>query len=266
MTRLNTGTATLLLLVSLLSSGAAFQPATGSTSANAILRRSSGWGMDTTTALSVIVAEEMDFERDIGRGGVRLAQESAVKMTGQIKYKAGVSATPVMQELVRYTTVASLEEQKVKEQLKTMGATIVCTGSGKEVYADPGTTAEVRVVLAPAEAVKAALTGAAAMAAECDKLIINVAGGDDLQVKEVIDALEELVMNLEVPSNAKIQFNSLSHASFPMLAASITAVAMPEQAQSGKEGAEKSLSEGEVYFSEGKWYTVVPEDINTAVA
>jgi hypothetical protein len=265
MTRLNT----LLVLVSLLSSlqaGEAFQPAaTGN--ANTILRRGA-WG--TKTALFVIKSEEMDFERDIGRGGVRLAQESAVKMKGQIKYKAGVSATPVTQELIRYTTVTLLEEQAVTDQLQTMGATIVCTGQGKEVYADPGTTAEVNVVLAPTEAVRAALKGAgsagSAMAA-CDKLIINVAGGDDLQVKEVIDALEELVMNLDVPSNVNIQFNSLSHASFPMQAASVTAVALAAETTSGgKTGAEKSVAEGEVYFSGGKWYTVVQEDINTAVA
>jgi hypothetical protein len=273
MTRLNT----LLLLVSLLlSSGAAFQPTpptVSSTSANSILRfrpnpAGGAWGT-TNTALSVIIAEEMDFERDIGRGGVRLAQESAVKMTGRIKYKAGVSATPVLQELIRYTTVTALEEQSVKDQLQSMGATIVCTGQGKEVYADPGTTAEVNVDLAPAQAVRAALTGAgsAGSAMACDKLVINVAGGDDLQVKEVIDALEELVMNLDVPSNANIIFNSLSHASFPMLAATVTAVALAAETTSDdKKGAEKSVAEGEVYFSEGKWYTVVQEDINTAVA
>jgi hypothetical protein len=89
-----------------------------------------------------------------------------------------------------------------------------------------------------------------------------------LQVKEVIDALEELVMNLDVPSNANIIFNSLSHASFPMLAATVTAVALAAEKTTSddKKGAEKSVAEGEVYFSEGKWYTVVQEDINTAVA
>jgi hypothetical protein len=239
----------------------------------------------SSSALSVIKSEEMDFERDIGRGGVRLAQESAVKMKGQIKYQAGggkvssaaaaAAATPVMQELIRYTTVTPLTEQTVKDQLQSMGATIVCTGQGKEVYADPGTTAEVRVVLAPADAVRAALTGvsgaaveAAAAVAACDKLVINVAGGDDLQVKEVLDALEELVVNLEVPSSANIQFNSLSHAGFPMLTTTITVVAMTTaEASSGDTtGAEQSVAEGEVYLFEGKWYTVVPEDINTAVA
>jgi hypothetical protein len=275
MTRLCTGIGLLLLLVSLLTSSEAFQPAPATTgSANTILRfrqsqAGTGWGMNT--ALSVIKSEEMDFERDIGRGGVRLAQESAVKMVGQVKHKPGVSATPVMQELIRYTTVSSLEEISVKDQLQTMGATIVCTGQGKELYADPGTTAEVRVVLAPAEAVRSALSGAgsAGSAMACDKLVINVAGGDDLQVKEVMDALEELVMDLDIPTNAKIVFNSLSHSSFPMLAATITAVALPEQAEASsgdKQGAEKSVAEGEVYLSEGKWYTVVQEDINTAVA
>lgn len=277
MTRLQTGSGMLLLLISLLSSpqaGEAFQlqPATGS--ANSILRfrpvndvNGFGWG-NTNTALPVIKSEELDFERDIGRGGVRLAQESAVKMLGQVKHKPG-SATPVLQELIRYTDVTLLEENKVKEQLQTMGATIVCTGQGKELYADPGATAEMRVVLAPLDAVRDALTTAGSAMA-CAKLVINVAGGDDLQVKEVIDALEELVLDLDVPTNAKIHFNSLSHSSFPKLAATITAVALPKEAveasSEGKKGTEKSVAEGEVYFSQGKWYTVVQEDINTAVA
>jgi hypothetical protein len=258
MTRLNT----LLLLVSCLSVGQAFQAAGSQrgVSGNAILKfRHGGW------ALPVIKSEEEDFERDIGRGGVRLAQESAVKMTGEVKHKPG-SAKAQLQELIRYTDVTLLEETNVKDQLKTMGATIVCTGQGKELYSDPGETAEVYVVLAPLDAVRDAILGAgSAMAA--DKLVINVAGGDDLQVKEVIDALEELVLDLDVSTKAKIHFNSLSHSKFPMKAATITAVALPEEASSGdKKGAEKCVADGEVYFSEGKWYTVVPEDINTAVA
>jgi hypothetical protein len=227
-----------------------------------------GWG--TATALPVIKSEEGDFERDIGRGGVRLAQESAVKMVGQVKHKPG-SATPQLQELIRYTDVTLLEEATVKDQLQSMGATIVCTGQGRELYADPGETAQVHVVLAPLDAVRDALTGAgSAMAA--DKLVINVAGGDDLQVKEVIDALEELVLDLDVPTKAKISFNSLSHSSFPKLVATITAVALAavsEEAEASsvvKKGAERSVAEGEVYLSEGKWYTVVQEDITKAVA
>jgi hypothetical protein len=299
MTRLHTGTGTLLLLVSLLScpqAGKAFQTVGGSqrgsfspssSTANpaakptttpnppigsAILRfRHGGW------ALPVIKSEEMDFEIDVGRGGVRLAQESAVKMVGQVKHKPG-SATAQLQDLIRYTDVTLLDEKDVKDQLQTMGATIVCTGQGKELYKDPGETAEVVVVLAPLDAVRDALMGAGS-AMTADKLVINVAGGDDLQVKEVIEALEELVLDLDVPTKAKIHFNSLSHSSFPKLAATVTAVAvalavaLPEEGKGkeeassgGKKGAEKSVAEGEVYFSEGKWYTVVQEDINTAKA
>jgi hypothetical protein len=251
MTRLNT-TGTLLLLVGWLSSGEAFQAAS--------VRRFSqgGW------ALSLIKSEELDFEVDMGRGGVRLAQESAVKLVGAVKHKPG-SASPKMSDLIRYTAVTSLEEKAVREQLKGMGATIVCTGQGKENYADPGETAEERVTLAPMDAVRDALKGAgSAMAA--DKLVLNVAGGDDLQIMEVMDALRELVLDLDITTKAKISFNSLSDSSFPKKFATIAAVALPEGASSeGMKGAEKSVAEGEVYSSGGKWYTVVEEDINTAL-
>jgi hypothetical protein len=214
---------------------------------------------------AVIKSEELDVEFDVGRGGVRLTQESVIKMQGDVKHKPG-SASPRMKDLLRYTGVTLLEEIRLLEQLKTMQATVVCTGEGKEMYKDPGESLDTLVVLAPMDAVRDALKGAGS-AMKADHLVINVAGGDDLQVNEVISALEELVLDLDLVTKAKISFNSLSHSTFPNGYASVTAIALPEGASAGgKAGTEKSIAQGEVYASKGKWYTVVEQDIENAVA
>jgi hypothetical protein len=126
-----TGTSTLLLLVSLLSSpqaGDAFRA--GGVGSRTHIAHPTGFRPTGGWALPVIKSEEMDFEIDVGRGGVRLAQESAVKMVGAVQHRPG-SATPQLQNLIRYTDVTLLDETSVRDQLRAMGATIVCTGQGE---------------------------------------------------------------------------------------------------------------------------------------
>lgn len=266
MPRMNTTSCLVLVAACFLASPlatttSAFQTAAfGVRSVDTTSSSSSSWALG-----GVIRADELDLDSDIGRGGVRLAQESAVKIKGDVKHKPG-SASPSIKNLLRYTGVTALQETAVKEQLSAMAATIVCTGQGKENYKDPGETVETLVVLAPMDAVRDALNSAGS-AMQADKVVINIAGGDDIQVLEVVDAIKELVLDLDVATKCKIAFNSLSHSTFPKSCAFITAIGLPEDASAGgMTGTERSIAQGEVYSFEDKWYTVVEEDINTAVA
>ena len=228
----------------------------------------------TTTALAssavdnikstVISPDDSDFKFDTGLGGVRLAQESAVKMSGTMKHKGG-SATLSFKELSRYTGLEEVADDFVQAQLQKVGGKVICTGRGQEMYKDPGSSMDKIVVLGPMDAAEDAWKGASP-AADAAYVVINVLGGDDLQFLEVKAALEMMVPNLAI-GKAKVTFNSLCHASLPLEQVTITAVALPEDASSnGLAGTEKAVADGEVYFRDGKWWTVVEGDINTDLA
>jgi hypothetical protein len=200
---------------------------------------------------------------DEGLGGVRLAKENAVKIHGTIQHKPG-KAEPVLSGLTRYTTVREITTPSHKMLEQNDQVTIVCTGQGKEEYKDPGETVTAEIVLAPMDAVKDALFAAGSVK-DSTKIVINMLGGDDLQLLEVTDALVELVLDLDCNTKAKIEFNSLSHNMFPEQRATVTVVAV-EGSSGGKEGVDKSVAKGEVYVYDGKYYTVVEDDINTDIA
>ena len=213
---------------------------------------------------TVISPDDVDFQFDTGLGGVRLAEESYLKMNGSIKHKGG-SATASFQDLLRYTDVREVPESQVMEQLENLGAKVICTGRGQELYKDPGSGTDKVVILGPLDAAEDAGKGAVP-AAEAAEVVINVIGGEDLQILEVKDAMELLVPKLVI-GKAKVRFHSLSFSSFPLGQVTITAVALPEDASSnGLHGVEKAIADGEVYYQDGHWWTVVEQDINTALA
>lgn len=225
------------------------------------LQSSTADGKATSTVIS---PDDSDFQFDTGLGGVRLAQESAVKMNGSIKHKGG-SATVSFNDLTRYTGVREVPEDHVMQQLEKMGGRVICTGRGQELYKDPGSGTETVVVLGPLDAADDAAKGAVP-AAEAAEVVINVLGGDNLQLLEVKDALELLLPKLAI-GKAKVRFHSISHSSFPAEQVTITAVALPEDSSTnGMHGAEKAIADGEVYFMDGQWWTVVEQDINTTLA
>ncbi|KAG7373609.1 hypothetical protein IV203_034333 [Nitzschia inconspicua] len=92
---------------------------------------------------------------DEGQGGVRLAQESAIKIYGSIKHKPG-SADATAKDLVRYFKLQTVPD--AVELLQQAGHSILCHGQGVELYKDPGTTTVKEVKYAPDEAVKDALS------------------------------------------------------------------------------------------------------------
>jgi len=217
--------------------------------------------------MSVIRGEEENATPfDAGAGGVRLAQQSAIKVSGEVKHKPG-SANPKPLELLRYTKLQQVDERIVLGGEATFK--IVCTGRGIENFKDPGDTTEKEVTLAPLDAVRDAMISAGTTQ-DVDILVCNFLGGDDLMIMEIMNAVEQLVLNLDVKTNTKISFNSLCHTSFPMGETTLMVVGMNDNASSSDgndlRGAQASLAKGEVYFHDGNYYTVAKEDIDSAVA
>jgi hypothetical protein len=215
----------------------------------------------TSSLFDVIRSSELDNAVDEGEGGVRLAMESAIKIIGTVEHKPG-SATPKPSNLLRYTQVQQVSEDQVKDA----PIRIVCTGRGKELYKDPGETTIKEVTYAPLDAVRDALN-AAGSTQDAEALVINFLGGDDLQVLEVLEAAQELVLDLDVKTSAKISFNSLCYKTFPLEQATLTLVALSggKDGEAPSRGVAKSLAAGEVYFQDGKYYTVVEEDKTDAL-
>ena len=218
----------------------------------------------------VITGEAVEAEAfDIGQGGVRLAEESAIKIKGDVKHKPG-QADAQPEELLRYDKLTSVDESKVMDIFSKSDSKIICTGEGKEFYKDPGNSLEKFVQYAPLEAVKDAFTGAAP-AIDCTKLVFNFLGGDDLMMGEVLSATNELVVMLDINTRAKISFNSLCHKSLPEGSCTVTVVSVgddgadDEEADQNLSGPDKSIAAGEVYVKDGRWWTVNEADINTAI-
>jgi hypothetical protein len=223
---------------------------------------------DTTQLFEVIRGEDEEAPTfDLGLGGVRLAQESAIKISGEVKHKPGLAeARPA--ELLRYNNMKELEEGKVQDVLGKVGSTILCSGQGTEIYKNPGDTLETVVVVAPMEAIKEAFK-AAASAIESEKLVFNFLGGDELMMGEVLEATNEMVVMLDIATRAKVSFNSLCHSSIPKGDCAVTVVSVGSNVQEeGAEfsGVEKAVASGEIYLRDGAWWTVDESEINTAVA
>ena len=87
------------------------------------------------------------------------------------------------------------------------------------------------------------------------------------RVAQQPDALQEIVLDLDVATKTPISFNSISHSSFPMDKATLTVVGLPEESLAGGlEGAAKAVANGEVYFVDGSYWTVSETNINSALA
>jgi len=219
----------------------------------------------TTLELNEVIRGEIveSAPVDTGLGGVRLAQESAIKITGEVRHKPG-SAESRPSELIRYKELTTVEESKVKDVLGKVGGKIITTGQGLQLYKDPGDTLEKIVKLGPIEAVKDAANGAAS-AIDATNLVFNFLGGDDLIMREVLDATNELVVMMDIATKAEVSFNSISHSSIPSGTCTVCVVAIGESDETFS-GPDEAISSGEVYARDGVWYTVDKANINTAVA
>lgn len=208
-------------------------------------------------------AENFVESFDINEGGVGLAKRSAIKVTGVSPKGKACEA----QDLVRYTGVTELDAASAKSVLEKTGSAIVCSGTGHEIYQDPGSSTRYQdkvIKFSPIEAVKDALKSVSESSlGGATSVVVNFLGGDDLITGEVVEACGMLVDSLDVPEKAKVTFNSMCFTDFPMEFCYVTVVAIGGES-AGFEGAEKSVAKGELYVQDGKWWTVSDEDITTA--
>ena len=215
-----------------------------------------------TKLYDVIAAEAADGEVfDEGLGGVRLARENAIKVSGVFENDS-IEA----KNLARYTKVTEVSEEIIS---KTGGGiTIISTGMGKELYKDPGASTTKEIVYAPLDAVKNALSSVPnASVSNANKVVLNFLGGDDLMIFEVMDAAKTMVDGLDTKKQTQVTFNSLCHSQFPNEVASVTVVATSGNSDDKQlTGVDKCISEGEIYVHQEKYWTVSDDDINTAIA
>jgi hypothetical protein len=258
----------------------AFQIGASSLSVNYDNQR--GWGLQaaatpsTISSSRVIRSEDDDFEFDEGAGGVRLAEESVLALKGTVRHKPG-QAEPQLSELRRYTQLTEVDPALLTQSSSSFR--ILGTGIGTELYADPGETAVASVTVAPADAVRDCLMGVAS-ALEWDRVCLNFAGGADAQVLEVLAAVREMVLDLDVKTKCQITYHSISHDSFPIGKSFLTVVGLEaasssttEEGQATSHGSDgdrdsvkDALVQGEVYFCNGKYWTVTEENRNMDLA
>jgi len=216
---------------------------------------------------SVIYADDSDFQFDPGQGGVRLAQESALMLSGKVATKKkGAEATP--SQFTRYTQLTPLTEAQVQDVLTgKQGGVLMGVGSGKELYKDPGNGSDQVIELAPLEAARDLLNTLSAKGSLDDSMdyVVNILGGHDMQVLEVLNALEQLRENLFSSSKVSLSFNSLSHESFPLEQVTMTLVGLPADASASafreKDG-DNAIAQGRVFFQDGNYCTVAEGDLN----
>jgi hypothetical protein len=257
------------------------------------LRYRNGWCKPGL--FGVIRPAEVDFAFDMGQGGVQLAQESVIKLQGKVPVPGGGRGSknspklePAISDLIRYTRIVDVDQAMVSTALAQSGAQIVATGSGKELYQDPGTSTEQIILYAPTEAVKSLLKSldrAWLSSVGKTNVVINVCGGDDAQVLEVLSALTLLAQSILDDENAaqtvaSVQFHSISHETFALGSSSVTLVAVPDQSSAAatddNETSDSSLNSeqasivraiagGEVYAYQGRYFTLSSLDVNPAV-
>lgn len=231
---------------------------------NSPLKLSTHITSSSSSLYGLIRGEDVDAEA-LGEdeGGVGLALRTAVKISGKCQ-KGQCDA----QELLRYEKMQEVEMSVAQSIMEKSGCTLLCSGMGKELFQDPGSSTryEDKVVkLAPIEAAKAALASAvAAVPSDTKYVVMNAAGGDDLIIGEVLEACSMLANELGLQdSKAKVTFNSISFNTFAEETCSITVVACGGNA-AGLEGVDESIAKGELYVYDGKWFTVTEGDISTA--
>lgn len=196
----------------------------------------------TTKLNAYIEADETVGEEfvDEGLGGVRLAQESVVIVSGSIQKDDSI----VAKDLKRYSKLMSLPESDISE------VNVLCKGTGTELYKDPGSSPQKSVTLAPTDAVRDALSSLEIANKIDQKVYINFAGGDDLMMHEVLEGVDIMLSGLNLEPNVSVEFRSLCHESFPLEKCSVVVVAIDND------------KTGDVYWHEGQWWTVSDIDLN----
>lgn len=232
---------------------------------------------------------------DENEGGVGLAKRCAVKIAGGgsvNKNKGSATESGVgggssikAQELYRYERLTPLDKSDITKSIKEGkygDIQLLCSGTGKELYVDPGSSYRVEdkvIELAPLEAAKNALSSIAATSSaaidhsKTSSIVFNFLGGDELIIGEVLMACDILVEGLHIPATTKVKFNSISHVDIPSDVCHVTVVSVGGSSvgadsaslspSSEKPDIAQSIIKGELYDRDGKWFTVSIRDMIT---
>ncbi|KAL7544614.1 hypothetical protein ACHAWF_007991 [Thalassiosira exigua] len=202
---------------------------------------------------------------DENEGGVGLAQRTAIKISGSCREAKGTGA----KELLRYDRMQELDVKVAKSIMEKANCQLLCSGTGRELYQDPGSSNRVEdkvVKLAPIEAAKdalASMASAVTIGEDAKAVVLNFLGGSELIVGEVLEACNLMVEGLDFPLKTKVEFNSVSFEQIPADICSVTVVASSGRT-GGLEGVDESVARGEVYIENEKWLTVAEADLTTA--
>lgn len=194
-----------------------------------------------TKLFGLIAADVEEEENDMKQGGVGLAQDCAILILGNVDKNGMPTAT----EMKRYNKVSSASSL-------SDGATVLCKGSGDELYQDPGLGIDKTIILAPLDAVEKALVSIENKSSSSGKISINFTGGDDLMLHEVLEAVQNLVSGMDLYKN-KVEFRSLCHTSFPMEKCSVAALQLSDD----------SGASSDTYWHEGQWWNLSEDELNT---
>lgn len=226
-----------------------------------------------STKLYEVITGTKDEELiDEGRGGVRLANENAIKLFGSNSKKNKSKGFPEVTGLNLYSKMTSFDFEKdenVQKIVSSCGISLIGCGVGNELYQDPGSTSEKNIVYAPSAAVKDVLSSISkdsmSSISKAKKLVLNFLGGDDLKTMEVLVGMSSLLDELEVDtSKMGIEFNSLSFNTFPEEVCTVTVVAVgndSDEGSSDRSELEKCIANGEMYFHSGNWWAVQESDL-----
>lgn len=222
---------------------------------------------------------------DENEGGVGLAKRCAVKIVGgsggggkKGSTTSGVGGNIEAQELYRYETLTPLDQIAISKSIaegKYGDIQLLCSGMGKELYVDPGSSYRVEdkvIKLAPIEAVKNALSSKTSTDTDSKSsiMVFNFLGGDELIIGEVLMACDMLVDGLNLPATMKVKFNSISYADVPSDECHVTVVSVGGSdlgvggtPSSEEADVDQSVAKGELYDRDGKWFTVARRDMMT---
>ena len=204
------------------------------------------------------IQEDSD-EIDFGRCGVKLAEETAVRMSGQVILASNAVMTADWKEIDNIMKLTPAVESDLEG---IPGVKILATASAVEDYKDPGQGIIKVVKYAPDECATAILQRGLDLSPSggttTARIVINVAGGNDLQVSEVLDAVVKVSAGFE--KSIPIVWNSLSYKELTDGEASMVVVAM-ENINVDEGSLSSGPAAGEIYMHNGKYWTVDEKDI-----
>lgn len=270
------------IVVALACRASSFSPAT----TNNHLTHLSLPSSSSSRLFSLIKGEAYGSEPfDENEGGVGLAKRCAVKIVGRSSgggkkgsTTSGVGGNIEAQELYRYERLTPLDQTAISKSIaegKYGDIQLLCSGMGKELYVDPGSSYRVEdkvIKLAPIEAVKNALSSKTwtDTDSKSSMMVFNFLGGDELIIGEVLMACDMLVDGLNLPATMKVKFNSISYADVPSDECHVTVLSVGGigdgvgGASSSEEAdIDQSVAKGELYDRDGKWFTVARKDMIT---